>query len=63
MSQPITVTEAAAATGLSRAVITKWCRAGIISGAFKLGRLWVLPHDWQRPQTRAGRPAKQEAGK
>ena len=59
----ISITDAAAATGLSRATLTQWARQGKIGGAVKVGRTWVLPQDWQRPVTRVGRPAKQEAVK
>lgn len=55
---PISITEAARATGLSRAVLSKWCRAGLIPGAFKVGTQWALPAGWQRPTTKVGRPAK-----
>jgi len=57
MSGLISITAAAAATGLSRATLTAWARQGKIA-AVKVGRTWVLPQDWQRPVTKVGRPAK-----
>ena len=60
MNGLISITDAAAATGLSRATLTQWARQGKIGGAVKVGRTWVLPQDWKRPETKVGRPAKQK---
>lgn len=39
----LTTTQAAARLGLTRARIVQLCQAGLIQGAVKVGRDWVVP--------------------
>lgn len=48
--------------GLSKAAVTRWCRLGLIHGAYLQDNLgvaqWVIPADSPKPQITYGRPKK-----
>ena len=62
----LTVTEFAAAAGLSRHTVKRWCQKGQLPGAYKKGHLWLIPPTAAPPQLPTGGAAhgkRKETGK
>ena len=49
MANMMSVKEAAALWNIPETMVTRYCRASRIDGAFKNGRVWLIPADAQKP--------------
>jgi len=49
LASMMSVKEAAALWNIPETLVTRYCRAGRIDGAFKNGRAWLIPADAQKP--------------
>ena len=62
MSKSIDSGEAAEAWGVTSRTVIRWCEAGLIEGAEKIGRgslpRWVIPANAKKPIVKNGRPYK-----
>ena len=58
---PLSITQAAAASGIPRSTIKRWCKVGAIKNARKIGNQWQLPSNWQAPHFKRGAPKKEQA--
>ena len=55
----ITVSQAAAASSVSRQYLARMCKRGRIKGAKLKYGLWLLPEKWEVKARKRGRPTKE----
>jgi hypothetical protein len=54
----LSVAQAAAAWGRSRATVSQWCQRKLIPGVVNIGRAYAIPSDATPPQLARGRAAQ-----
>ena len=55
----MTLREAGKKWGISPRQITSYCSDGLIPGAEKMGRVWLIPKDAEKPRDRRMKDGKQ----